>query len=92
MRLECYSVYDKAVDAFMQPFFVRAKGEALRSFMDACSDGKSQFVSHPEDYTLFHVGTWDEDIGVFSVPDGGPQKLITALECVAVSKKEKGGN
>lgn len=82
MILEVYSVYDKAVEAFMQPFFVRAKGEAVRSFMSACTDGKSQFVSHPGDYTLFHIGTFDDASGIISVPQAGPVRVITALECI----------
>lgn len=82
MKMMLFSVFDKGVNAFMQPFFMRAKGEAVRSFMDACSDGKTNFCRHPEDYTLFFLGVWDDTNAEF-VPSDVPEKVISALECVS---------
>lgn len=83
MRLHVYTVYDKAIGAFMQPFFVRAKGEALRSFSDACNDEKSNFYRHAADYTLMFLGEFDDSNGLFVCQD--PVRLIGALECLADS-------
>lgn len=79
--LGCYSVFDKAVNAFMRPFYCVARGEALRVFMDAVGDKNSQFCKHPEDYILFQCGEFDDVKGVFTQEE--PEKVITALECVA---------
>ncbi|QCQ84947.1 nonstructural protein [Blackfly microvirus SF02] len=84
MRLHMYAVFDKAVGAYMQPFFLRSRGEALRSFQDACSDGKSNFCTHPEDYVLFFVGEYDDKDGSFTLPPD-PVKVVSALECSIVS-------
>lgn len=87
MQLLCFSVYDKAVHAFITPFFSRAKGEALRSFMEACQDEKHQFFRHAADYTLFFVGEFDDNSGVFS-PLSDPERLVNALECISVEVKD----
>lgn len=81
MQLLCFTVFDKAVKAFVTPFFCRAKGEALRSFMEACQDEKHQFARYASDYTLFFVGEFDDNTGVFS-PLSDPVRLVSALECL----------
>ena len=62
------SVYDVKVEAFMQPFFMRSRGEAMRSFMDACSPGSRNelFVKHPQDYSLMLLGYYDDVSGQLS--------------------------
>lgn len=54
------AVYDAAVKAFATPFFVRSKGEAVRSFGDACTDPKIELGKHPDDFTLHYIGNWDD--------------------------------
>lgn len=81
MKMLVVSIYDAASGAFMQPFFVRAKGEAIRVFSDACKDTKTQFFGHAGDYTLFHLGDFDDGNGLVS-PLNVPERLITGLECV----------
>lgn len=86
MKLQIYSVYDKGCGAFLQPFFARALGEAIRSFMDACMKDGLPFNAHPDHYTLYHHGEFDDGSGVFdSLAD--PERVISALECVAQSVK-----
>lgn len=80
MRMQMFSVYDKAVGCYMQPFFTRSKGEAIRSFSDACSDNNTNFCKHPEDFVLFFIGEYDEDDGCLFSPSS-PDKVISAIEC-----------
>lgn len=80
MKVLAFSVYDKAVEAYMQPFFMRSKGEAIRSWTQAVGDPKSNFCAHPEDYILFCVGAFEDGSGIFTVHE--PEKIITALELV----------
>lgn len=54
------AVFDKAAEYYMQPFFVRAQGEALRAFMDECAREGSQFKDHPEHYDLYQLGEFDD--------------------------------
>lgn len=80
MKLEVYTVYDNAVGAFLRPFFVRSRGEAIRSFTDAVNDPKSEIGSHREDFTLFMIGYYDDNAGLVS-SIATPDRVISALEC-----------
>lgn len=57
------AVRDRAMDAFMQPFFAPALGLAIRSFGDEVNRPESPMFSHPDDYDLYHIGTYDDAIG-----------------------------
>lgn len=52
------SCYDKATDAYMRPFFMMTRGQAIRAFTDEVNHPESDVGKHPEDYALFQVGTW----------------------------------
>lgn len=58
-----FAVYDSAVEAFMQPFFMRSKGEALRAWQTTVNDPSTNFNKHPDDYCLFQIGEYDEISG-----------------------------
>lgn len=81
MKLVVCSIFDQAVGAFMQPFFSRSNGEAIRSFSDAVGDSKTPFCSHPEHYNLFRVAYFDDATGVFELPPA-PVLLGSAVEYV----------
>lgn len=70
MELRVFTVYDSKAQAFLAPFYARTVGEAERNFMGACSDQKSQFYHHPEDFCLMEIGTFDEDSGRLRAKDG----------------------
>lgn len=84
-KMKVFSVYDKAVDAFLQPFFMRSQGEAVRSFIDAVNDGK---FKHTEDYWLYMLGEFDDSVGFFIVPSE-PVKLMWAKNCIPVDDPGK---
>lgn len=88
MILGVYTILDKAVGAYMQPFFCRTRMEAIRSFQDACRDPKAQFGSHAEDFTLMFHGDWDDNTGLFS--GGEPVRIVSAVEFVADSPFKAG--
>lgn len=64
--LKVYSVFDSKVGAFMHPFFMRSRGEALRGWIDAVNDPQTQFNKHPEDFSLMELGEYDERTGKFA--------------------------
>lgn len=77
MRLECFAVFDSKAEAYLRPWFIENVATALRTFTDAAADDSSPFGQHPEDYTLFHLGSFDMVSGVL---DGAPPRAIaTAL-------------
>lgn len=63
MKLYVCAVRDRAVDAFGVPFFCKAVGEAARSFDDEVNRAESVFYSHPDDYDLYLLGTYDDATG-----------------------------
>lgn len=86
MILQIFTVYDKAVQAFLPPFYSRSKGEALRSFSEACNDTKHNFFKYAADYSLMYLGEFDDKGGCFSPVD--PVRVISALEVITEAPVE----
>lgn len=82
MRVLAYAVWDDAVKAFIPPFWSRSEGEAKRSFMAACRDQKGFKLAHAADYTLFHIGYFDDASGLLEATSA-PGRVMTGLEAVA---------
>ena len=64
-----YSVYDSVAETWGKPFPMKNKGEAIRGFAQAVNDKQTQLNLHPEDYTLFEIGEWDDDRGIITIYD-----------------------
>lgn len=85
MKIRIYSIYDSAAATFGQPFFLTTDGIAKRSFQEAVDNKTGALAKHPEDYTLFRIGHYNDDNAeIGSTP---PKKIITALEVVNAYKK-----
>lgn len=63
MKLNIFSVYDEKAQAYNTPFFQAHIGQAIRSFSDLVSDTKTTLNKHPEDYSLYHIGDYDDTNG-----------------------------
>lgn len=81
MNLKMYTVFDAAVGAYLQPFFARSHGEALRSFQDAVNNDKAPFNIHPHDFSLFYVGGFDDNSGAIEYPTA-PERLLSGTEAL----------
>lgn len=64
MNTELFAVYDAAARRYLDPFCGPTVEFALRGFREACMKDGHQFQKFPEDYTLFHVGSFDIEDGV----------------------------
>lgn len=73
------AVKDRAIDAFMRPFTVRAKQEAIRSFTEEAQKPESEISKHPEDYDLYFLGTFEDQTGKLESPEQ-PQLLVRAQD------------
>lgn len=81
MRYEVFAVLDAIAGAFLPPMFMRSRGEAIRSFADACNSSDHQFARHANDYVLFSLGQWDDDTALFIEPRNSvPERLVTGLD------------
>ncbi|QXP44345.1 MAG: nonstructural protein [Arizlama microvirus] len=63
MKLLMFTVYDCKVERYLQPFFMQTKGQALRAWTDSVNDSNTNFHKHPEDFTLFEIGSYDDETG-----------------------------
>ncbi|QXP44315.1 MAG: nonstructural protein [Arizlama microvirus] len=77
MKRFVVAVYDSAVHSYGQPFFVPAVGAALRSFIDEVNRAApdNMLYQHPEDYELFVLATFDDEAGIFEIPEEGMRNL-----------------
>lgn len=82
------AVYDSAVNAYGQPFFVVAVGAALRSFVDEVNRKApdNQLNQHPEDFVLFHLADFDEESGEFLSTERGIVSLARGKDVVSVQQ------
>lgn len=71
MKLALCAVRDLAVQAYISLFPVKHTGQAVRTFSDECrkTDG-NPLASHPEDYELHQIGTYDEESGLINQEAG----------------------
>lgn len=83
-KIKVFSVWDKKALAYMNPFYYLQTGQAIRGFSDAVNDPQSPFFKHPEDFTLFQVGEWDDRDGRL----GALEQPILVEEALNVKNKE----
>lgn len=81
MILRSYSIYDVKALQYHSPWFAVSDGSAVRSFSDMANDQNTTIGRHPRDYTLYLVGTYDDNSGLFS-PIHPPVHVMDAAACV----------
>nr|QXN72800.1 MAG: nonstructural protein [Microvirus sp.] len=64
--LQIYALRDIRTDAYMRPIFLQNQSVLERSLYDALSDENSLLSSHPEDYQVYKLGSFDEQTGKIS--------------------------
>lgn len=81
MKLKIFSVFDSKVSAYLPPLCMRTTPEAIRGFSAAVADQSHQFSKHAEDYTLFEVGSWDDQTAAIDLLPT-PHPVAKAIEFV----------
>lgn len=85
MLLQIFTIYDTKAGAYLPPFYLPQKGQALRTFGDCINDPKHQFSLHPGDYTLMSIGTWDDKTAcAISNP---PESIGNGLEFIVENEQ-----
>lgn len=59
--MKIFTVHDSKAQAYLQPIYFRSTGEAIRAFETTCKDKNSQFAQYPSDFSLLHIGEWNQD-------------------------------
>lgn len=65
MIWEVLSVYDAKAKAFAKPFFNQNLALGVRLFADIANDPDQMVCRNAEDFTLFHLGSWDDNKGTY---------------------------
>ena len=60
MKLELYTILDSKEEIYHQPHFLLNEQVALRQFGDMANDDTTKISKHPEDYTLWHLGSYED--------------------------------
>ena len=88
MKQNIYSIFDTASGLYSRPFITQSDGEAIRSFSDIATDADHPIGKHPQDYTLFRLGIFDDTTGKLTNEDNS--SLCNALErCAAAQNVDK---
>lgn len=64
MKNPLFSVFDTKTQSWAPPFQARTHAAAARSFALVLVDEKNEMSRSAADYSLLHVGYWDDDSGV----------------------------
>lgn len=79
MILKLFTVHDAKAEAYLSPFFAPTTGIAIRIYTDMSNEASHAFHQHPEDYTLFELGSYDDsNAQITSLPT--PMPLGKALD------------
>lgn len=62
MKYQIISVWDRVAAVYGAPQCVASTGSAIRSFGDEVNRAAqdNQFYMHPDDFDLFHLGSFDD--------------------------------
>ncbi len=87
MKTNIYAIFDTASGCYLKTIFARADGEIMREFQNMCSDKEHPCGQHPEDYSLFRLGNFEDQTGKLSDEDN--ECLATGLEMVALMRSKQ---
>lgn len=68
MQVKVYAIRDAKTEAWLQPMFFVNTAQALRQFGDSLQD-ENTFSKHPEDFSLWQLGEYDDTTGKLSPLD-----------------------
>lgn len=78
MTTELFSVFDSAAKRYLEPFYAPTIEYAIRQFRASINTGDHMFARFPEDYVLFHIGSFDQESGQV-VANAAPMSLGVAV-------------
>lgn len=78
-NMKIFSIKDSKAEAYLLPIFAPTVGVAIRIFQNAATKEGTDFYKYAADYTLFEVGTWDEQKGRVTSIDAN-KNIINGLD------------
>lgn len=87
MKMQVLAVHDAASGVFARPIFVASIGVGIRMFGDEVQRqaADNEMFKHPEDFSLFHLGEFDDNSGCFDLSGNEvPVRIAAARDFVIV--------
>lgn len=91
MKVFVHSVFDHKARLWSHPFYAVNSAVALRSFRAMCNEPGNQVYQAPRDFSLFVLGTFDDDVGKFTLLEQAV-KLADGGELVDVDPRQSALN
>lgn len=63
MVLNAYSLYDSKAVLYSQPWFLINDAFAIRAVVQLAREPGTSIHDYPTDFSLFHLGTFDDTLG-----------------------------
>lgn len=73
--MECFALFDAKMGEYMSPFYSANRSTGVREIMSLLQNENHPVTIHAQDYTLYHLGTFDTATGEHG-NDYGPQALF----------------
>lgn len=86
--MKVFSVFDCKAEAHLQPIFAPTNAVAIRIFIEAAMDQNHNFHKYAADYTLFEIGTFNEETAELKALPA-LNNLGNALALTAITSTEK---
>lgn len=84
-----YAIKDDKVGAFANLFPAKCDADAVRSLQTAMRDPQIQLSMYPEDFSLWKIGTFNQENGRFIQDDSQPVFVVAAVSFAKIQAQEK---
>lgn len=82
MKISYFAIYDKKSVSFGQVFPSNTPGSAERSFLDSIKNPDSVHGKYPDDFALYHIFDFDDDVGHVVTVHEPPLLIVQASQLV----------
>lgn len=88
MKIEIFAVYDSILNHYHEPFNARTIERAKVIFTEVVNNPQTDMHKFSEEYTLFHLGSYDMDLGLMMpLPAPVPLGLATQFKFPTVDSQ-----
>ncbi len=81
MKVQCYAIFDSCAGIYEKPFFSTTDALVKREFQDVAMTDDHPIARHPEHYSLWRLGIFDNING--DLTDEANECLWNAVEAIS---------
>ena len=85
MKVQCYAIFDSCSGIYEKPFFSTADDLVKREFQDVATSADHIISKHPEHFSLWRLGGFDNENGFLT--NEANECLWIATEAIAQAQK-----